>query len=150
MCLALGADIRIAAQSAYFRNAGINNGLTGTEMGIGYLLPRAIGSSRAFEIILSGRDVDADEASRIGLVSRTVPDGELLPECLALAERLCGFSTQGIQLTKRALWAELEAASLEAAIELEDRNQLFIRLTTNNLDEAIRARREQRAPNFVD
>ena len=70
-CLSLATDIRIAAEAAYFRAAGINNGLTSSELGISYLLPRAIGSSRAFEIMLSGRDVDAAEAERIGLVSRT-------------------------------------------------------------------------------
>ena len=55
---------------AYFRAAGINNGLTASELGMSYLLPRAIGSSRAFEIMLSGRDIHAEEAERIGLVSQ--------------------------------------------------------------------------------
>ena len=58
-CLTLGADIRIASESAYFRAAGINNGLTASELGLSYLLPRAIGSSRAAEIMLTGRDVQA-------------------------------------------------------------------------------------------
>src|SRR6201998_4197253 len=77
LCLALAADIRIAATGAYFRAAGINNGLTGSELGLSYLLPRAIGASRAFEIMLTGRDVDADEAERIGLVSWSGPGGPL-------------------------------------------------------------------------
>ena len=59
MCLSLGADVRIAGESAYFRAAGINNGLTAPELGLSFLLPRAIGSSRAFELMLSGRDLDA-------------------------------------------------------------------------------------------
>ena len=148
MCLTLGADIRYAAESAYFRNAGINNGLAGTELGISYLLPRAIGSSRAFEMILSGRDVDAHEAERVGLVSRVVADDKLLEECFDLAERICGFSTYGVQQTKRVLWANLETASLDAAIELENRSQLLARLLTENLEEAIRARREGRPPHY--
>src|SRR3954471_2153219 len=74
LCLALAADIRVASTSAYFRAAGINNGLTASELGLSYLLPRAIGSSRAFEIMLTGRDVTAEEAERIGLVSCQVPD----------------------------------------------------------------------------
>lgn len=150
LCLALGADIRLAAESAYFRAAGINNGLTATELGLSFLLPRAIGSSRAFEIMLSGRDVSAREAAEIGLVSRTVPDGDLLEATLDLAERINGWSTQGVALTKRVMWAGLEAGSLAAAIELESHTQLFVRMTTENFEEATRARREGRRPVFRD
>lgn len=150
MCLAVAADIRIAGESAYFRNAGINNGLTGTELGISYLLPRLIGASRAFEIILSGRDVDAQEADRIGLVSRVVPDAVLMDTAFALAERICELSPHGVSMTKRVLWSNLETGSLAAAIDLENRNQLLVRMTTDNLAEAIRARKEKRPPKYVD
>lgn len=81
LCLSLALDIRVAAPEAYFRAAGINNGLTASELGLSYLLPRAIGASRAFEIMLTGRDVDAEEAERIGLVSKVVPAECLLDEC---------------------------------------------------------------------
>src|SRR3954468_10960393 len=84
-CLAIAADVRLASDTAYFRAAGINNGLTSTELGISYLLPRAIGSSRAFDIMLTGRDVDAAEAERVGLVSRAVPGDELLGACYDVA-----------------------------------------------------------------
>ena len=80
-----------------------------------FLLPRAIGSSRAFEIMLSGRDVSAAEAAQIGLVSRTVPDADLLPTALDLADTINGWSTQGVQLTKRMIWSGLETGSLAAA-----------------------------------
>ncbi len=149
-CLALGADIRLAAESAYLRGAGINNGLSATELGVSFLLPRLIGASRAFEILLSGRKVDAEEADRIGLVSRVVPDSELLELSLDLAERICGYSTHGVAMTKKVLWSNLESGSLTQAIDLENRNQLLVRLTTNNLDEAIRARREGREPQYED
>ena len=145
-CLALGADIRIAAESAYFRAAGINNGLTATELGLSFLLPRAIGSSRAFEIMLSGRDIDAQEAAATGLVSRVVPDDDLLSVALDLADQINGWSTQGVALTKRAMWAGLEMGSLRAAIEMETHTQLFVRLTTNNFEEAVRARSRGAAP----
>ncbi|MGX1763526.1 enoyl-CoA hydratase, partial [Streptomyces lydicus] len=112
-CLSVATDIRIAAPAAYFRAAGINNGLTSTELGISYLLPRAIGASRAFEIMLSGRDVDAAEAERIGLVSRIVPAAELLDTCYDLAERIIGFSRVGNELTKRKMWIGMEAGSFE-------------------------------------
>ena len=150
MCLSLGADIRIAGESAYFRAAGINNGLTATELGLSFLLPRAIGASRAFEISLSGRDVSAQEAAEIGLVSRTVPDAELMDTALDLAEQINGWSTQGVQLTKRMLWAGLETSSLDAAIELESHTQLYVRLTTKNFEEATLARKEGRKPRFED
>jgi len=150
MCLSLGADIRIASRSAYFRAAGINNGLTATELGVSFLLPRAIGSSRAFEILLSGRDVDADEAERIGLVSRVVDDEALLDAACDLADRINAYSRVGVALTKQVLWSALEVGSLDAAINLENRSQLHMRLTTKNFEEAIIARREGRPPVFLD
>lgn len=150
MCLTLGADIRIAGESAYFRAAGINNGLTATELGLSFLLPRAIGSSRAFECMLTGRDIDAQEASDIGLVSKVVPDADLLTAALDMADQINGWSTQGTALTKRTMWAGLEINSLRAAIEMETHTQLFVRLTTKNFEEAVRARKEDRPPNFAD
>jgi len=150
MCLSLGCDIRIAGESAYFRAAGINNGLTATELGLSFLLPRAIGSTRAFDIMLSGRDVSAREASEIGLVSRTVADDALLDTALDLADQINGWSTQGVSLTKRMMWAGMETGSLDAAIELESHTQLFVRMTTQNFEEATRARKEGRKPDFKD
>jgi len=149
-CLSVATDIRIACEQAYFRAAGINNGLTSSELGLSYLLPRAVGSSRAFDIMLSGRDVDAVEAERIGLVSRVVPGPELLDATFELAERIIGFSRVGIELTKRMLWASLEAGSLQAHMDHEGTTQLYVRLTTENFEEAVRARRERRSPEFRD
>jgi enoyl-CoA hydratase len=149
-CLALACDIRIAASSAYFRSAGINNGLTASELGLSYLLPRAIGSARAAEVMLTGRDLDAEEAERVGLVARTVSDGELLESCYEVAERIIGFSRPGIELTKRMLSASLDASSLTAHMGHEGIAQLFVRLTTRNFEEAIAARKEKRPPDFKD
>jgi enoyl-CoA hydratase len=150
LCLALAADIRVASQGAYFRAAGINNGLTASELGLSYLLPRAIGSSRAFEIMLTGRDIDAEEAERIGLVSRQVPDDQLLETCYDMAERIAGFSRPGVELTKRTLWSGLDAASLEGHMQAEGLGQLFVRLLTGNFEEAVAARAEKRPPVFTD
>jgi enoyl-CoA hydratase len=150
LCLALAADIRVAAEGAYFRAAGINNGLTASELGLSYLLPRAIGSSRAFELMLTGRDVDAEEAQRIGLVSRSVPGDQLLDTCYAMADRIAGFSRPGVELTKRTLWTGLDAASLEGHMQAEGLGQLFVRLLTANFEEAVAARAEKRSPSFTD
>ena len=150
LCLALAADIRVAAEAAYFRAAGINNGLTASELGLSYLLPRAIGSSRAFEIMLTGRDVDAAEAERIGLVSRQVPAEELLPTCLEMAARIAAFSRPGVELTKRTLWTGLDASTLEGHMQAEGLGQLYVRLLTANFEEAVAARAEQRDPVFTD
>jgi enoyl-CoA hydratase len=150
LCLALACDIRVAATGAYFRAAGINNGLTASELGLSYLLPRAIGSSRSFELMLTGRDVDAQEAERIGLVSRIVSDDDLLDACYQMAEGIAAFSRPGIELTKRTLWTGMDAASLEGHMQAEGLGQLFVRLLTANFEEAVAARAEKRAPVFTD
>ena len=150
LCLALACDIRLASTEAYFRAAGINNGLTASELGLSYLLPRAVGSSRAFEMMLTGRDVDAAEAERIGLVSRVVPGEELIGACVTMGERIAAFSRPGVELTKRTLWSGLDAGSLEAHMQAEGLGQLYVRLLTANFEEAVAARAEGRAPVFTD
>ena len=149
-CLAMATDIRIASEKAYFRPAGINNGLTSAELGLSYLLPRAIGTSRAFEIMLTGRDVDALEAADLGIVSRTVHPANLLEECYAIAERICGFSQLGVELSKQMLWAGIDAGSLHTHMNHEGHAQLFVRMTTKNFEEAVKARKERRKPDFKD
>jgi enoyl-CoA hydratase len=150
LCLALACDIRVAAKGAYFRAAGINNGLTASELGLSYLLPKAIGTSRAFELMLTGRDVDGEEAERIGLVSRTVAEADLLDACYGMAQRIAAFSRPGIELTKRTLWSGLEAGSLEGHMQAEGLGQLYVRLLTANFEEAVAARAEKRQAVFTD
>ena len=149
MCLALGADVRYAGESAEFNATGIVNGLTSTELGASYMLPRLIGASRSNELMLTGRKVDAREAERIGLVSQVLPDADLLPHTIGVAERMCEFSPYGLQMTKRTCWANLETTSLLAAIDLEDRNQLLLG-NTENLIECVMARKEERKPVYTD
>ncbi|MDD4867055.1 MAG: enoyl-CoA hydratase [Mycobacterium sp.] len=150
LCLALAADIRVASTGAYFRAAGIDDGLTASELGLSYLLPRAIGSSRAFEIMLTGRDVTAEEAERIGLVSCQVPQDQLLDTCYAIAARIAAFSRPGTELTKRTLWSGLDAGTLEGHMQAEGLGQLFVRLLTANFEEAVAARQERRPAVFTD
>jgi enoyl-CoA hydratase len=149
MCLTLAAEMRVAAASAEFNATGIVNGLTSTELAASWLLPRLIGASHSNDLLLTGRRVGADEAYRLGLVSRVLPDDELMPAALEIAARMCEFSPYGLAMTKDILWVNLENTSLEAAIEIEDRNQLMLGFT-ENLQEAIRAFDEGRQPVYTD
>jgi enoyl-CoA hydratase len=149
MCLALGADLRFAAESATFNSTGIVNGLTSTELGVSWLLPRLIGVARSNDLLLTGRVVDAAEALAMGLVSRVLPDADLLEACLDVGEAMCRYSPYGLAMTKDVIWANLEVGSLEAAIELEDRNQLMLGFT-ENLPTAIRAFDEGSTPVYTD
>jgi len=124
--LACAADIRIASTSARFCSAFIRTGLSGTDIGITYLLPRMVGNARAFDLILTGRDVDAAEAERMGIVSRVVSDDQLLDEALTTARTMAGYTMSGLISTKEVLWRNTEAPSLETAIALEARNQMLV------------------------
>lgn len=124
--LALAGDVRIASPEAFFVASFVRIGLSGGEMGSSYFLPRMVGMSRASEILLTGRRVLADEAERIGLVNRVVPREELISEAMTIARAMLATSPGGLRLTKRVLDSNATAASFEAALELEDRNQTIM------------------------
>ena len=92
MCLTLGAELRIAAESAVFHSTGIVNGLTSTELGVSWFLPRLIGAARSTAILFTGRVVDAVAAGQMGLVSRVVPHEALLAVALEMSSTVCGDS----------------------------------------------------------
>ncbi|MGA2781691.1 MAG: enoyl-CoA hydratase-related protein [Smithella sp.] len=121
--VALASDVRLASPEAYFVASFINIGLSGGELGCSYFLPRLVGLSHAADILYTGRKVKADEAERIGLVSRVVPRQELMETALSYARIMLGKSAGGLRLTKRVLDQNIDAPSLEAAINLENRNQ---------------------------
>jgi enoyl-CoA hydratase len=127
MCLA--ADIRICSATASFGNAAILLGLSGAEMGMSYHLPRIVGTSVAADWMLTGRTVSAQEADRRGLVSEVVDPGALVDRALELADLIAGLAPLGVQLTKRALQVNTGATSLDAAVELENRNQVLTHAT---------------------
>ena len=123
MCIALASDVILASPQATFIASFINIGLSGGELGTSYFLPRVVGRARAAEILLTGRTVDAREAERIGLVSRLVEVDDLMDVAMEMARTMLNKSPIGLRLTKEVLNQNLDAPSLEAAIELENRNQ---------------------------
>lgn len=144
---ALAGDLVLAARSAKFVNAFHNAG-TGHEMGFSYLLPRAIGTQRAAEILLTGRPVLAEEAAQIGLALRMVEDAELEAETLKLAEAIMVNSPIGIAITKQSMHMNADAASLAHAIELENRG-IFTSTSTEDTAEKRKAFVEKRKPVFT-
>jgi enoyl-CoA hydratase len=147
LALTLAADVRIAAVSARFNVAFVRIGLSGCDIGVSWLLPRLIGASRAFELMLTGRLIDAAEADRIGLVTRVVPDGELMDAAMDTARLICANSPAGIWMTKEVMWSQLEVGSLRAGIDLENRTQILTSFT-EDMAEAVAAFMERRPPHY--
>jgi enoyl-CoA hydratase len=121
--LALACDLRVAADTASFVAANVRIGLTGGEMGLTWLLTRAVGTALATELLLTARSCDAVEALERGLVSRVVAASELLPAALDLARAIKANPAFGILLTKEMLRVAPREATLRQALVLEDRSQ---------------------------
>jgi enoyl-CoA hydratase len=148
LALALASDIRIAAASARFNVAFVRIGLSGCDMGVSWLLPRLVGASRAYELMLTGRIIDAAEAERIGLVLRVVPDGELLGAAYDVAGQIAANSPWGVRMTKEVMWSQLEVGSFRAGIDLENRTQVLSSYT-GDMEEAVRAFMEKRPARYT-
>jgi enoyl-CoA hydratase len=145
LALALMADIRLAAADATFTTAFVRIGLTGGDAGMSWLLPRLVGLSHASELLLTAERFDAAKAERIGLVGRVVGPNELLAAAEETAATIASFHPLGIRLTKQVLQQNVDAPSLEAAMETENRNQVLISRTADQV-EALDAFREGRPP----
>jgi len=117
LSLALSCDLRIAAKGARF-GAGFRRVALAVDMGLSYLLPRAVGSAKALEILYTGELIDADEALRIGLVNRVVPDSSLLEEGMSMAALVASGPPLSMRYAKQAI-LEAERSGLDAALELE-------------------------------
>lgn len=147
MAIALAADVRIATPAARFLVAAVRIGLTGGESGISYLLPRMIGASRAFDILLTGRPIDADEAERIGLVRSISEPDRLLDDAIGYARSVLANSPYSVAQTKKLMWSNLDAGSFEAAVEVENRAQILGTMT-EDYREATAAFIQKRAPRY--
>lgn len=123
--LALASDIRLAADDARFGAVFIKTGLSAADVGTSYFLPRLVGAGPAAELMLTGRLVAADEALALRLVSRVVAPEALHEAALQLARRIAENAEYGVWMTKKTLWANLDAPSLRHAMELENRTQVL-------------------------
>jgi len=145
--LVLGCHIRIASDRARFGqpeiNLGIIPGFGGTQR-----LSRLVGASKARELILSGDMITAQEALRIGLVDRVVPDGELLRQAMGFAKKLASKSAVALGYAQEAISEGLDR-TLEEGLELEAR--LFGKVAeSHDMKEGVRAFLEKRQPKFED
>jgi enoyl-CoA hydratase len=145
LCLALACDLRYAAAGARlgvpFVKLGMHAGMGGT-----HLLPEVVGQAHARDLLLTGRVVDADEALRLGLVSRVLDPETFRDEVLEIAAGVAGTAPIASRLTKLAL-LDGGHADLESALQWEALAQP-ITLATEDLQEGIRASKEKRAPQF--
>ena len=141
--LALASDLRIASERARFAFLFTKVGLTGADMGAGYLLPRIVGLGRATELLLLGDTVNAQRAEQIGLVNRVVPHDDLMSAAREWAERLAQGPTLAIGMTKRMLTNEL-GMDLVAAIEAEAQAQALLLMGNDHrvFYEAFRAKQK--------
>jgi len=142
--LALASDLRIASEKARFAFLFTKVGLTGADMGAGYLLPRVVGMGRAFELLLLGDTIDVVAAERYGLVNRVVPHDELLPAARQWARRLADGPTFAISMTKRMLNHEPNM-DLVSAIEAEAQAQALLLMGDDHrrFYEAFKARQQR-------
>jgi enoyl-CoA hydratase/carnithine racemase len=145
----LACDVRFAAPDARMNAAYIRVGVGGCDMGSGYLLPRLVGLSVASELLLSGRFLKAERAKAVGLVSDIVPADDLFTRGMEFASEMLRTSPMGLRMTKQALNMLIDAPSLDAALMMEDRQQVIL-LETDDHREAVAAFRERRDPTYSD
>lgn len=145
-CIALAADIRLAAEEAKIGFLFVRVGLAGADMGAAYLLPRVVGLAKATELLYTGDFISAAEAERIGLYNRVVAAAELATETCTLAERLARGPSFALAMTKEMLNREMDV-SLDTALEWEAQAQSLC-MQHPDYREAYEAFVEKREPKF--
>ncbi len=123
--LALAADMRIVDATARFLPSFINIGLSGGDMGSTFHLPRQIGLGPAARYLYTGDHIDGATAWELGLANYLMPEAQLMPKALELAGKMAAKSVLGLRMTKEAINQNVGPASLEAALYLENRNQVL-------------------------
>ena len=148
LALALGCDIRYASSDAVFRAAFINIGVSNCDMGTSWLLPRLIGASRAHELMLTGRRVDAEEALRIGLINEVVPHAELMARAETIARHIVKMPPVALRMMKEFVVRFGDLPTDQAWHIQNIINNLLIQVTTDG-EEGRRAFNAKRPPNFT-
>ena len=113
MSTALACDLRVGSEQARFKSVFIERNLS-PDSGMSYFLPRIVGYSRAADLILTSRSVDAEEAYRIGLLDRLVKHEVLLEEAVKVAEQMTQHPPVALRVSKRVLQRNQDADLLEA------------------------------------
>ena len=145
LALALLCDIRIASEEAKFFSGYSRMGLT-PDIGLTYYFPRLVGLTKAMELLLTGDPFDANEALRLGMLSRVVPGEELMDTVLELAAKIANGPSVAVNLTKRALKQSLKN-DIEQQINVEF-STFSACLKTEDHREGLTAFREKRTPQF--
>ena len=145
--IATACDMRVAADSAKIAYLFTRVGLSGADMGSAWMLPKIVGMAKASELLMTGDFIGADEAHRIGLYNRVVPDGEALSAATKLAEKLARGPSFAIEITKDSLNREA-SMDLEGALEAEAQIQASLMLHPD-FREAYEAFVEKRDPDFL-
>ncbi|OBH12794.1 enoyl-CoA hydratase [Mycobacterium sp. E1747] len=145
--LVCAADVRIAADTAVFAASFVRVGYSGCDMGVSWMLPRLVGAGRAHELMMTGRKITAAEAESMGLIAECVAAQNLDQRVDAFIDSLLAVPPLSLSLTKQAMWLSLETPSFDAAIELENRQQVITALT-HDQEEAMLAFRDKRDPGY--
>jgi enoyl-CoA hydratase/carnithine racemase len=146
LSITLSCDVRLASDRARFSMRFVRIGLI-PELASTKLLPLIVGFSRALELMLSGRTIDAQEAERIGLVSRVVPHEQLIDEAVALASEFAFNPTESLLGIKKLTWSNLVECDLHKVMASEA-EELIAAALRPSFKEAVNAFLEKRQPNF--
>lgn len=146
MSLALSCDVRVGSPQARFRTVFLERSLS-PDSGMSFFLPRIVGYSRAADLIFTSRDIDAEEAYRLGLLDRLVEE-DLLKEAVALAEQMAEWPPLALRSAKRVLQHNVEV-DLREALRYETAGLGYARRAPNDAKEAGESFRERRPPNFT-